>query len=553
LSRIRTVLLLCAFVLLGLRGRWTTPTADVLQPPVLPPGSAEAEQDAWRLRLVQLGLATGHAPHRDPFLDAPEGRVVPWPPLFHALLGAIARHTTLQDKSTEELGSVGEGEILALAARLLPLLGMLGVLGAFFVARAIQGGVGADWAGLSAAALWAALPSIRFAESAGRIDPHALTALLSWATLGATAFALRARQEIDTTLGGLCAGVAGGLAVCSGLDGAVALASCTFALLLAAVAARPGARRAAALFAVTAVVVVSMSRGHPFDAAQLWPAHAGWGSTKGSEAFRHWPAVGLSAGALIVFALGWRHRRRTVEAAILLCGMAWALAFDPGAAGVAVACVLAAAVATGDAMERTTGLKRGLVPLALAALAVPALVYRPALPPRASSQDAQDLEDWRAALHWMRNEDPAEGPWNHPSARPRLWLLTAPSYAATLVLGSRWPTISASPPGLRPSSQRAEQAAGLLAGPADESQVEVLRILGVSRIAVSPAMEGDPWLAAALSKAPANNLFQALLGKGAVPSGLERVGPPGDSAGALSVWRVAGTSPDPQPASLRSR
>ena len=200
MSRIRTVLLLCAFVLLGLRGRWAMPTAEGLQPPLLPPGSAEAEQDAWRLRLVQLGLATGHAPHRDPFLDAPEGRAVPWPPLFHALLGAIARHTTLKDKSTQELGSVGEAEILALAARLLPLLGMLGVLGAFFVARAVQGGVGADWAGLSAAALWAALPSIRFAESAGRIDPHALTALLSWATLGAMSGGIALAFDSDSVL-----------------------------------------------------------------------------------------------------------------------------------------------------------------------------------------------------------------------------------------------------------------------------------------------------------------------------------------------------------------
>jgi hypothetical protein len=368
--------------------------------------------------------------------------------------------------------------------------------------------------GLSAAALWAALPSIRFAESAGRIDPHALTALLSWATLGATAFALRARQEIDTTLGGLCAGVAGGLAVCSGLDGAVALASCAFALLLAAVAARPGARRAAALFAVTAVVVMSMSRGHPFDAAQLWPAHAGWGSTKGSEAFRHWPAVGLSAAALIVFALGWRHRRRTVEAAILLCGMAWALAFDPGAAGVAVACVLAAAVATGDAMERTAGVKRAIAPFALAALALPALAYRPGLPPSASSQEAQDLGGLarRAALaaqrgsrRRVRGTIPPRG--RDSGCSPRR--ATRPRSSSARV--GRPQRVAARPASIVEARRAGSRPAGRARG----------RVAG--RGAAHPRREPHrrwrrPWSttpgsADALSKAPANNLFQALLGR----------------------------------------
>jgi hypothetical protein len=553
LSRLHTVLLLCALSLLGLRGRWTTPTAEGLHPPHVAPGSAEAEQDAWRLRLVELGLATGRAVERDPYLDAPEGRQVPWPPLFQALIGSVARQTTLAGWDAEALGAVDESEVLAIAVRLVPLLGMLGVLGAFFVARAVHGGAGADWAGMCAAGLWAALPSIRFAESAGRVDPHSLTALLTWTAIGATAFALRARQDIDTTLGSLCAGVAGGLAASSSVDGAVALVSCGFALLLAATAARPGARRGLALFAVTAAVVVSMSRGHPFDASTLWPARPGWGATSGSEAFRHWPVVGLSAGALIALALGWRHRGRTVEAAILLCGMGWAVLFDPGAAGVAVAVVLAAAVATADLMERTRGLRRALVPLGLAALALPAFAFRPQLPQRADSSAAQELAGWRAALRWMRAEDPAEGPWNHPAARPRRWMLTAPSFAATVVLGARWPAFSAAPPGLRPSVERARQAAGILASPADAALVEDLRELGVSRIVVGPAMESDPWLAEALREPRGNCLFRALLGAAAVPRGLERIGPPEAATTALSVWRVVPSATGPEPASLRAR
>jgi hypothetical protein len=148
LSRIRTVLLLCAFVLLGLRGRWSIPTTEglQLQPPLLPPGSAEAEQDAWRLRLVQLGSPPGT--RRTAIRSSTRPRAAPCRGRRSSTRCSVrfARHTTLKDKSTEELGSVGEAEILALAARLLPLLGMLGVLGAFFVARAVQGGVGADWA-----------------------------------------------------------------------------------------------------------------------------------------------------------------------------------------------------------------------------------------------------------------------------------------------------------------------------------------------------------------------------------------------------------------------
>ena len=34
----------------------------------------------------------------DRFLDAPQGRAVPWPPLFHATLAAVARHTALRDR-----------------------------------------------------------------------------------------------------------------------------------------------------------------------------------------------------------------------------------------------------------------------------------------------------------------------------------------------------------------------------------------------------------------------------------------------------------------------
>lgn len=553
MSRIRVVLLLCAFVLLGLRGRWSPPSDDGLRPPLMPPGSAEAEQDAWRLRLVQLGLATGHMAERDPFFDAPEGRAVAWPPLFQAVIAALARQTTLQGLDKQALGDVGEVEILALAARVLPLLGMLGVVGAFFVARAVHGGACADWAGLCAAALWAGLPSIRAAESAGRLDPHALTALLAWGTIGATAFALRARQDIDTTLGCLCAGVVGGLATTSGLDGAVALAGCCCALIAAAAVARPGARRGLVLCAVAAAIVITMSRAHPFDAASLLPARVGWGATQGREAFRHWPTVGLGTAALVGLALGWRLRRRGAEAAILLCGLTWALFFDPGSAGVAVAVVLAAAVVTGDAMERLPGARSVLAPIGLAVLALPAFAYRPVLPLRASPQERGELAAWRAALHWMRSEDPAVGPWNHPSAQPRHWLLTAPSFAATFVLGARWPALSASPPGMRLTGARAQKAAELLAGPANEAQVEVLRVLGVSRIAVGAGMERDPWLAQALRARPEGNLFRALLGGAPAPSGLERIGPPGEAAATLSVWRVIGPAPDAEPPSLRSR
>ena len=51
-------------------------------------GDAES---CYRLRLIELTLASGRAPRRDRFLVPPAGRPVPWPPLYHGALARLAR------------------------------------------------------------------------------------------------------------------------------------------------------------------------------------------------------------------------------------------------------------------------------------------------------------------------------------------------------------------------------------------------------------------------------------------------------------------------------
>jgi hypothetical protein len=548
-SRVPLLLLLAALVLLGLGARLSTPRGPAPDVPLLEPGSAEAEQDAWRLRLVELGLTSGRAPRNDRFLDAPQGRPAPWPPLYHAALAALARHTVLRDRDAFELGALESREVLELAARLVPWLGALGVLAAFLTARALHGGSSADVAGLGAAALWALAPSIVFAEHAGRLDPHGLAALLAFGLVGATSFALRAREDVDATLGGLVAGVAGGLGLACSADGAVVLVGCLAAFGWAAWRDRPGARRALLLMAVVCTLTATMSIGRDAAWSALLPVRVGWA---GSGAVpRHWLVAVVGPAALVALALGWSWRVRPATVVLLLTGLAWAAAVGPGAAGVEVVVVLAASVATADLHERLPARRRALAPLALALGAAPALAFRPPDPLR--PEHPEELAAWREGLRWMRSQDPSPDPWSHPEARPAGWVLTAPGFGAGVAAGARRAVLSAAPPGLRVNRVRAREAAELLAGPADAAQVEALRVLGVDRVVVAPRMRDDPWLAGALGDAAGPTLFDALIEGAGAPPGVERLWPSGPGVASLAVWRVDGSAGRDAPPTVRPR
>ena len=553
MSRAVSVMLLASLVLLGLGARRSSPAGLAPGIPLLEAGSAEAEQDAWRLRLFALALVGGRAARHDRYLDAPQGRAVPWPPLFPAVLAAAARQFGFRGRDAVELGALQDLELLEFSARFLPLLGACAVVGAYLAARSLQGGPCADLAGLCAAALWALLPPVVFAERAGRIDPHALTALISMGLVGATSFALRAREEVDATLGGLAAGVLTGLGLACGVDALVVILACTLAFGVCAWRARPGARRALLLLLVAGAVTTSMGVGHETAWAEILPIRVTWGARGGSQALRHWSVVGVGSAALVALVAGWRVRARFATLVLLLAGMGWAAMFDPGAPAVALAVVLAAAVATADLTERLRPGWRALAPLGLALVVLPALGFRPPDPLRPAAEEVGDLRAWREALGWMRDQDPAEGPWNQPAARPAGWILTAPSFAASVAVGARWPVVCAAPPGLRASAGRAARAAQLLAGPADAAQVEALREAGVWRVVVGPGMATDPWLAQALQGAQDRTLFTALATSSAVPAGLERLWPRSAGGAPLSVWRVSAAGAPPTPANMRPR
>jgi hypothetical protein len=218
---------------------------------------------------------------------------------------------------------------------------------------------------------------------------------------------------------------------------------------------------------------------------------------------------------------------------------------------VAVVVVLAAGVATADLAERLPARARGLAPLGLVLLALPALAFGAPDPLRPDPADVPAA--WRAGLRWMRTQDPSPAPWSHPAARPAGWVLTAPSFGAGVAAGARRAVLSAAPPGLRADEARAVEAARLLAGPADLAQVEALRVRGVQRLVVGPAMRADPWLARALQGSGTSTLFETLIEGGPTPEGLERLWPSQPGAATLSVWRVRGARDEGLPPRVRPR
>ncbi len=556
------LLALAALALLALRLRLSAP-GDVRSgvPPVAP-GSLEAEQDAWRLRLIELALSTGSAPREDRFLAAGDALPVPWPPLFHAGSATLARHLAFRGQPAEELGSVDEGQLRLFLSRMLAGSGALAVLAAFVCARALHGGRAADLAGLAAAALQACLPSIVFAERAGRFDPHAWSATLAFAHLGAVALAQRAREVVDATLGGLIAGTMAGLALACDAGCAPAVLAGTGSLAILGTSRGSGARRALFLLVVAAAVVSTMAAGAA-GWRWVWPAHQGWGSPGLPARLRFWPAIAIVPAAFVALALLGRRRERLVPLLLALAAVGWALLLDPGAAGVHAAGVLGAAIACADVVQRMPRRLQLLAPVGLVLLASPTFWFVRsdafAPPPEELAARAQ----LRAALFWMRTGTPSSGPWNHPQARQDWSLLIAPGFGATAATLARRPVTAAVVPGTPPASvplEAARAAAALLAEEDASGFVETLRVRGVRYVLVAPGMAGDAWLVAAQGEKRGPIMFERLL-EPSPPGGiqgLERVWPAnGAGAGTFGagpvIWRVEARESAPEELRLRSR
>ena len=124
----------------------------------------DAYYHARRVALVQQGEIDA-AMVRDAYLNYPHGAVVPWPPGFDVLLAGVAGLFG---------GDDGEGRDLALAAT-MPVLGVLAVLLLYLLAMALY----RDRAiALTAAGLMAVLPAAAGVSLLGRIDHHALVAVV---------------------------------------------------------------------------------------------------------------------------------------------------------------------------------------------------------------------------------------------------------------------------------------------------------------------------------------------------------------------------------------
>ena len=168
----------------------------------------------------------------DPFLNAPAGAVVPWPPLWDLALAAALRVAP----SDEATGAVRAG-----VAALPPLVAALAALAVFALARRL-------WPerldlALAAAAIGALVPADRPWTGFGRLD-HTAAELAAWCVIGAAlARSLSREAEVDASWDRRAllpaAALALGLSVQAALLPAAALPALALALL-------PASRRAGA-------------------------------------------------------------------------------------------------------------------------------------------------------------------------------------------------------------------------------------------------------------------------------------------------------------------
>jgi len=496
-------------------------------------------ESAMQMRRVELALASGSVRTFDRFIDSPRGAQAPSPPFFPVALAAVAEFGLRDFRVESELGGVEEGALERWLSHTGPLLAALIALGVGLVVLAASRGEGRGLAAVIGATLFALWPGAIEAGAAGRLDVGGAQALLLVWGLAILALTSTARDNFDWLQGGMTAGLMAGLAL---VTGAHALVTVPFLWAGFYILSRRGAedergaaRRAGLFFVLVAAVVTSFAAGRTGSpgAATDW--------VRGSSEL-----VFAGAAPFLIAGLGKRTRRGRWTTWTWIAGVAVAVGLLPFAAlhlsGALTPDLLALATVGGISLERLPLIlgflvgawflgdldsapwgKRGWILLAgvlvVGGLVAPAFTVPAAaavsillalawttLGRRAQSvtavgalallaaplilqpgaEDRSTAHDLVRALRRLREETPAPGPWNAPSAPPDYSVL-APWTLGHLIAyhGRRAPSASGFGPGL--GAEQAREAASILVSPEGEGAALRARALGARYVLAGAA------------------------------------------------------------------
>ena len=503
-------------------------------------------ESAYRLRLIELSLATEHAPSHDRFLEPSGSADIPWPPLLHAGVAVLAAHGLGVADGAPEIAGIEEAELERFAAGVGPALGLLATLAAALFALSTAPAEKRLVPVACAALLWAVLPASLARESLGALHSHGLVAALAFVQLASLAVALRAAERIDVTVGALACGVAAGLAQLAGPESWPI--SVSVAGTLAALAARkPRAQardawRVVLLYMAAARAVMSIPEAD--DASARWLPDF----ERGLD--------GLLRTSLDTLVL-------TVALAILAGVSAWPARRDPLRATLLGALFLAFTCALFD--------RRFLAPLAVASVALVTLALQldsavlqrraqllavglllacgAAFVLRVTLNDAPE-PSLASGLRWLRERSSSPGAFNHPDAEQSWRVAAPPELFGSVALHARRPVLAATyDGGLTGDLARVRE---LFASPDAASLARALALNDCPYLVVTPPCAFD----ARLGLGPDSFVARLALDEpGELGGELERVfasderitisgarpapaGQPGEPAGpALSIYR----------------
>jgi hypothetical protein len=521
--------------------------------------------------LVELSLASGRTPRTDRFLDHPHGAPVPYPPLVHASLAMLAS-LGQRSEAGPTLGGVDEDELERVARDISPLLGALATTLAFLLGILIAPGPRRLWAGLAAAALYALLPTAVAREAVDGLYAQPWIALLVCGELAAIAFALRAGQQIDLTLGALLAGFCSGASLLAGPE-AWPVSVATVGVLLGRMWVVPreskrDAWRAASLFALVTIAVTLVAE----PGATLALFRPEFASAQQARGLLQRDAGTLVIG-LVAFPATWfalfARRRDPFHAVVLAAGfLAFACSlFDARFLAtwhVLFAATLAIVVAWPPFETRKSVRRAASVALALALLVPSALDHAEAA--RLRAEVAANREEFALGLEWLRTNAPSPGPFNSSEA-PQDWcVLTSPALAGSVAYYARKPLFASSIDGA-PVAKEAEVGDVFASGDGATLAARLARS-GAVYVVVSPFMRSDSTLPAAgggavlgALAAPASDPSRGADTAGLAQAGFERVyasrrivhpvaprapATPDDGGPLLSIWRAPAPAIDHQ-------
>lgn len=407
---------------------------------------ALAPDAAWRLRLVELTLASGRAPVLDRGLDAPAGRAVPWSAGFEIASAGWAQwfHARPPDAGgPPDTGGVPESALfdLALGAPLVAGLASLALLALGTWPRT-RGRDLAPFLAVLVAHAWFG-PSIR----PGAFAAAPFAAAFALAFVLALERVLRARQPSEWAFAALGTGALGGLGIgCDLALTALVAAGAGATAVRAALADEERSRdlTRAGLLSVGATLAFLVL----FESARS-PLASGAPSPDGAAAF----PLQRFALALLLFPLfgrivaGARLPRPLLAGAVVLVPLAVAGA-DPHLRGAftpdlvqagrpaAVAIVAALALLGAARAARPGGSLPHAIGAAFGVLAFVVCVQADPAPTRAELDRRADAIRLARAL---RDRSASPGPWNDPLARPDWVALTPPEVDRVVLLFARRP------------------------------------------------------------------------------------------------------------------